>query len=69
MASHMATMNVSKEARGGACDGKMMGIAMVFGLAAAVSVMPDRGSDALKFNYFVNDWNVVGLKDYDDGAR
>ncbi|HTQ11831.1 MAG TPA: hypothetical protein VMI31_17345, partial [Fimbriimonadaceae bacterium] len=47
----------------------MMGIAAVLGLATAVSALPDQASDALKFNYFVNDWNVVGLKDYDDGAR
>jgi len=46
----------------------MIGIAAVLGLAA-VSGVADKASDALKFNYFVNDWNVVGLKDYDDGAR
>ncbi len=27
------------------------------------------GEDPLRFNYFVNDWNVVGLKDYERGAR
>ncbi|MFI5384776.1 MAG: discoidin domain-containing protein [Fimbriimonadales bacterium] len=47
----------------------MKGIAVVLGLAAVTSGIADRASDALRFNYFVNDWNVVGLKDYDDGAR
>ena len=26
------------------------------------------GEDPLRFNYFVNDWNVVGLKDYQRGG-
>ncbi len=37
-------------------------------LLAAESA-PDAASDALSFDYFRNNWNVVGLKDYIHGGR
>lgn len=40
-------------------------VCWLFGLAAAAQP----ASEAESFNYFANDWNVVGLKDYRHGSR
>lgn len=40
-------------------------VCWLFGLSAAAQP----ASEAESFNYFANDWNVVGLKDYRHGSR
>jgi hypothetical protein len=38
-------------------------------LALALAVLLGLGAEALDFDYFENNWNVIGLKDYLHGAR
>ena len=42
---------------------------MIAAIALACLVADGRASAPLPFNYFVNDWNAVGLKDYKKGTR
>ena len=45
-------------------------ICPVLVLAVLISVLPTRSGRAEEpFDYFRNSWNVVGLRDYEDGAR
>lgn len=44
--------------------------AFLLGPVPALAGQPDEAaSEALAFDYFANNWNVIGLKDYKDGSR
>jgi len=47
------------------CSIVVIAICGLFGPAAAAQLASKTGP----FNYFANDWNVVGLKDYTHGSR
>jgi len=38
-------------------------------ISCLLAAAAPKEEDPMYFNYFVNDWNVVGLKDYERGAR
>lgn len=45
-------------------------LTLLLGPAPALAGQPDEAaSEPLAFDYFTNNWNVIGLKDYRDGSR
>ena len=43
----------------------LLSISLLLAAGLAAGAGESQDEDPARFNYFVNDWNVIGLKDYE----